>query len=171
MPTTAPLQLSESSFQAVFNAHGYAQHWGYDSVGTQHLLLGVLSVMRDDEALRSICEELNLTVAQVAPVALRLDGHGPHLNKEPRSNTRQFQKAIEKAQEEAVRFGDSQVFPRHLLLALMPASEEEYEADLNGAGAILNALGFPLGTTKGVFYGELMDRDTPVDQLVPVFMD
>lgn len=171
MPTTAPLRLSPSSLEAVFEAHGYAQRWGHDSVGTQHLLLGVLSVMRDDEALRSICEELNLTVAQVVPLASRLDGRGPHLSKEPRSNTRQFQKAIEKAQEEAARFGDSQVFPRHLLLALMPASEEEYAADLNGAGVILNALGFPIGTTKGVFYAELVDRDTPIDQLVSAFVD
>lgn len=169
--STAPLPFSESGVEAVRKARSYAQRWGHDFVGTEHLLLGTLDTTHDDEALRGICEELTLTVERVTPALLRFEGRGHHTGKVHRPNTTQFQTVIMKAQEEAERFGGSQVFPRHLLLALIPASEEEYDAKPHGAGAVLNMLGFPLGNIKNVFYDELVYRDRPADQLVPAFVD
>jgi hypothetical protein len=127
-------RFTDHARAAVAAAQEAARTAEHESVGTEHILLGLLTVP-DGLAVRalralgtSVDEATRATIAELAPATRRVEGHIPF--------TKRAKKVLELTIREALRLGHNYVGTEHILLGVL--SEE-------GRGAKVL---FEIGVTK-----------------------
>jgi ATP-dependent Clp protease ATP-binding subunit ClpA len=127
--------VSADARRCVVRARREAAAFAHQSVGTDHLLLGLLA----EKAIADAVAPLGITLDRALFVVTDLRGLGEPAS-DTRSNagpipiSRRATRALEQSLHEALRLGDDSIEPRHLLLGLVRDEE-------NGARRVLECLG------------------------------
>jgi len=109
-------RFTQNARDALANAQNQARDMGYNYIGTEHVLLGILSV--SDSAACKILNEKGLTVDSVRSSILRLVGKGSFEFNDSFGLTPRTKNVIELSVREARSLNHDYVGTEHLLLAL-----------------------------------------------------
>lgn len=128
-------RFNDEARRALQYAHEEAHRLGHNSIGTAHLLLGL---MRDPQcvaarALRAMQLDLATIRRLARPVASQAWSVGEAVRLTPGGK-----RVIERAVFEANQAGDKEIGSEHLLLGLFTGQEEAAEATLTSLGASLD---------------------------------
>ncbi len=127
-------RFTERARQVVVLAQDESRRLGHDSIGTEHILLGLL---REEEGIAArVLETLDVTLEEVQADVIRVVGRGetPETGQIP--FTPGGKKTLELALREAVALGHDYIGTEHVLLGLVRADEgvgaeilREHDAD------------------------------------------
>ena len=127
-------RFTERARQVVVLAQDESRRLGHDSIGTEHILLGLL---REEEGIAArVLETLDVTLEEVQADVIRVVGRGetPETGQIP--FTPRAKKTLELALREAVALGHDYIGTEHVLLGLVRADEgvgaeilREHDAD------------------------------------------
>lgn len=95
-----------------------ARQLGHGAVDAQHLLLGVLRM--DQGGVGRALESFGITPERVRDQVMRIVGPGEETPSGKLELTSRAEKALERAQREAVSLGHHHVGSEHVLLGLLP---------------------------------------------------
>ena len=116
----ANVAVSADARRCIVRARREAKSLGHDSVGTDHLLLGL--VMEEATAKALVPLGLSLERARAAVVDLR-GRQGPRARARDESGgipiSGRAQRVLEQSQREALRLGDEEIGAKHVLLAAL----------------------------------------------------
>ena len=135
------IQFSNAGVEAVRRSHCHASRLGHHYVGTEHLLLALFDEVNRDEVVGAIIHHFDLSIERVEAELLDLIGVGTHTEPVRRPNTPRLTAVYAEAQTQALCFASELVRPRHLLIALTPASLTQYKSEQSVASIILARLG------------------------------
>lgn len=124
-PGASPLQLTPEARRSIEFAREEARRFGQPSVGTEHILLGILRC-QDSTAFKALHAEgvtlkaarrsLQTTMPGLPPSA------PPALDEDPEAVSAHARRILEGSRREAVRRGDGHIGVEHMLLALLSDS-------------------------------------------------
>jgi ATP-dependent Clp protease ATP-binding subunit ClpA len=116
-------RFSDDARVVILHAQEECRQLGHDSLGVEHLLLGVV---RTDPALVPATEDdiRAQVVAQLPAGTGRVEGRPPFTNG--------AKGALERSLTAALQRGDAQIAPEHLLIALL--ADERVATILRGCG-------------------------------------
>jgi len=121
-PAKTPFEhFSPRARQVVVDAQDEARELGHGSIGTEHLLLGVLRE-RTTVAAR-VLEVVGLEVDHVREAVEQLHGRGERLPSEPIPLSPAAKKALELALRESLDMSDPFIGPEHVLLGIAREAE------------------------------------------------
>jgi len=135
------IQFSNAGVEALRLTSCHSYRLGHNYVGTEHLLLGVIESAGRDEVLRSMIEHFDLSLEKADAALSTYVDRGIFTGPTHRPETPRLRMIYREAEAQAVRHGSDFVRPRHLLLALLPASAEDHASDASLAGVVLSTLG------------------------------
>ena len=116
-------RFSDDARQVIQYAQEESKQFGHDSVGVEHLLIGVARV--DPALLRVTADDVRAQVAETLGTGTqRVEGNVPF--------TAGAKGALERSLAAALRRGDQQMAPEHLLMGLL--ADERVTAVLRGCG-------------------------------------
>ena len=113
--------FTQKAQNALNNALAAASEMGHGSVGTEHLLLGLLSE-RDSVAAR-VLEENSVTYEKTKRLIGEKVGFGEPVNLTPKDVTPRVKRIIETSASIAVGLGQGYIGTEHLLLAAVEEGE------------------------------------------------
>ncbi|HEY1834539.1 MAG TPA: Clp protease N-terminal domain-containing protein, partial [Solirubrobacteraceae bacterium] len=114
-------RFTERARQVVVMAQVEARELSHTSIGTEHILLGLLRV---EEGLAArVLESLGLTVERVRGQVVRIVGMGDEMPVGQIPFTSRAKKVLELALREALSLGHNHIGSEHILLALVRAEE------------------------------------------------
>jgi ATP-dependent Clp protease ATP-binding subunit ClpC len=131
-------RFTERARRVVFFARDEAERLGENSVGTEHLLLGL--VRESDGVAARILDRLGVSRESIR---LAVDQHVPHGQEAPGQDymlTPQAKRMIDLAYEEARRLDNDYIGTEHLLLGLLREEEGLSAKILTGLGADLECI-------------------------------
>jgi ATP-dependent Clp protease ATP-binding subunit ClpC len=116
-------RFTEKALQAIMSAQEEARRLGNDFVGTEHILLGILSVTKENLVL-TVMDELGVTVADIRKAVeetVEYSKKGIKLESIP--FTSQVKHVLSISWDEARQLGHSYVSVEHIFLALLRERE------------------------------------------------
>ena len=128
-------RLSDHARQVVVMAQEEARQLRHDYIGTEHILLGLLSVPEGLAA--EVLEGFEITVERVEADVARIVRAGPEEPSGPIPFTPRAKKVLEQALREALELGYSYVGTEHILLGLLREDETEGEHEAGGLAVAL----------------------------------
>jgi ATP-dependent Clp protease ATP-binding subunit ClpC len=133
MPERPMQKFSERARLALAAAERESRAHDNPSVGTEHLLLGVLE-QQEGIAVRTL-ESLGISTSEVREQLVSLFGPATPGASGPRPFTPAAKKALELSLREAMQLGRNSIGTEHLLLGVIRESEEVAAQTLMRAGA------------------------------------
>jgi ATP-dependent Clp protease ATP-binding subunit ClpC len=131
--------FTERSIKAVMFAQEEARRTGYNLVGTEHLLLGIIG--EGSSIAAKVLRDLGITLEQARRTAEKISGKGSGYSPPNIPFTPKVKQVFEKAFQEARQLEDQVITPEHILLALT-------KDDNTLAGKILQEEGVDLGDVR-----------------------
>ncbi len=110
-------KFTEKARQTIENAQGAAMALGHGYVGTEHLLMGIISVS-DGVAARALIAQ-GVTEQLIADKVSEIVGEQSMVSYAPKDFTPKTKRVLENSMQEALRMGTGYVGTEHLLLALI----------------------------------------------------
>jgi ATP-dependent Clp protease ATP-binding subunit ClpC len=146
-------RFSERARQVVVLAQGEARDLGHDSIGTEHLLLGLL---REEQGLAAhVLESLGITLDETRASVERIVGRGPASAATGQIPfTPEAKNTLELALREALRLGHNYIGTEHVLLGLVRVDE-------GPAKEILSELGTDAETIRNRVMEQLAPARAP----------
>ncbi|MGZ4258477.1 MAG: Clp protease N-terminal domain-containing protein, partial [Gaiellaceae bacterium] len=114
-------RFTERARQVVVLAQDEARALKHNSIGTEHILLGLL---REEEGLAArVLESLDITVEEVRAQVARIVGQGDEVTTGQIPFTPRAKKVLELALREALSLGHNYIGTEHILLGLLREEE------------------------------------------------
>jgi|GEM_PF-3806169 len=144
-------RFSDSARRVVILAQEAARRHGHESIGAEHLLLGVLESAQDDRApaTRAILDRLGLTPAAAIAAITLAPGPANHGATGHIPFTSEAKAALEGSLRETIAVGDSLITPDHLLLGILRAARNATDSIAAQAITTLHLTAEPLRQTLG----------------------
>ncbi|MDG1990795.1 MAG: ATP-dependent Clp protease ATP-binding subunit [Dehalococcoidia bacterium] len=144
-------KFTERARRVLTLAQEEAQRFNHNYIGTEHLLLGLIS--ENDGVAAQVFSNLNIDVNKVRSAIEFIIGRGERPNANEIGLTPRAKKVIELAVDEARRLGHSYIGTEHLLLGLVREGE-------GIASGVLESLGVNLDNVR-VELSNLIDKKSP----------
>ena len=109
-------RFTSAASDALGSAMAAARSLGHTYIGTEHLLLGLLSV---EGAAKQILTARGASEEQTRAMIIEMTGSGSPTNVGPGDMTPRIKRLIESAARESARLGHSYIGTEHLLLAML----------------------------------------------------
>jgi ClpA/ClpB-like protein len=136
--------VSAEARRCVVRARREAATLGHDSVGTDHLLLGLAA----EKSTAAVLLALGVSLGRARTGVLKLRGTGGKRASESRAPlpvSPRAREALEQSLREALRLGDAEIGARHVLLALLRDDASRARRALDGLGVAPAAIEERLG--------------------------
>ena len=114
-------RFTESAQRALNAALSAACELGHNYIGSEHLLLGMLS--EEDSMAGKALAEHGITEQKVREIVINIAGKGVPTSVSPADMTPRTKKIIEASSYEALRSGQNYIGTEHLLLSLLSESD------------------------------------------------
>lgn len=109
--------MSEKANEALNNAIFFAQESGHSFIGSEHILVGLLSV--DSSVAENILTGSGVSLENISQRVLDVHGKGIHSSLNPNDMTPRAKRILQNSKVIAVHLGSSYIGTEHLLLALL----------------------------------------------------
>ncbi len=109
--------MSEKANEAMNNAIAFAQESGHSFIGSEHILVGLLSV--DSSVAESILTERGVSLDGISQCVLEVHGKGIRSSLNPNDMTPRAKRILQNSKIVAVHLDSSYIGTEHLLLALL----------------------------------------------------
>ena len=136
------------SNEALNSAISVAESLGHTFVGSEHLLLGILSV--DGSVASTILEESNITFNGVEKIVTKLVDRGIPTSLSPEHLTPRAKRIVEKSMLSAKQLGKQAVGTEHILLEILSEGDNYAIRILNELGADIPKLATKLLEVVGI---------------------
>ena len=114
-------KFTQSAANSINKALFYAREFGHTYVGSEHILLGLLS--ERDSIAAKIMEARGITFDTTKELFLKSTGSGGRSNVTPNDMTPRTKKIIETSSYEAMKLNQNYIGTEHLLLAVLTESD------------------------------------------------
>ena len=114
-------KFTQSAANAINKALFYAREFGHTYVGSEHILLGLLS--ERDSVAAKIMEARGITFDTTKELFLKNTGSGGRSNVTPNDMTPRTKKILETSSYEAMKLSQNYIGTEHLLLAVLSESD------------------------------------------------
>ena len=131
-------RFTQSAQNALNYALEYAREFGHTYVGSEHILLGLLS--ETDGASARILENRGVSVETVKDAIKEISGEGARTNVSAADMTPRTKKIIESSAYQAMRLGQNYIGTEHLLLGLLGESDCVAVRILSSRGTNVNEI-------------------------------
>lgn len=135
-------RFTSAASDALGSAMAAARSLGHTYIGTEHLLLGLLSV---EGAAKQILTARGASEEQTRAMIIEMAGSGSPTNVGPGDMTPRTKRLIESAARESARLGHSYIGTEHLLLAMLGEPDCVALRLLSAQGVDLGELSSDLG--------------------------
>ncbi len=167
-------RFSDRARRVIVLSQEEAKRLNHHSIGTEHILLGLIREGQDEDVAVQALELLGLDLAAVRHEVEEIIGHGEQAPAGHMPFTPRAKKVLELSLREALQLGDDHIGAEHILLGLLREGDGvaaqvlvRQGADLNRVrGQVIRQMTVPLG--GGPVGGEAESRLTVVEQWVGI---
>ncbi len=132
------IRFTQKAELAVNNAMGCAVELGHSYIGSEHILLGLLSVK--ESVAEKMLAGYNVDYEKVEQAVIKIAGRGERTALTSASMTPRFKRILEKSGSYALKFSQRYIGTEHILLALLNESDCVAVKLLVNIGARVNEL-------------------------------
>ena len=149
-------RFTQSAQNALNNALKYAREYGHTYIGSEHILLGLLS--EKDGVASKILTNRSADFDASSDMVKEISGEGAKTNVSASDMTPRTKKIIESSAFQAMRLGQNYIGTEHILLGLLSESDCVAVRILNAQGVNINELANDLvNYIKGTDDNEVLD--------------